>query len=102
MEGFDQIAQELIRVCHPLPNCKVIIDVQDATYRLEPKQIHTLVNRFKPNQWPDVHKIALVSSSEIEQYDQLCMVSASLSKQGFKVAAFHDSKLAIDWLAESK
>jgi hypothetical protein len=100
-EGFDQIAQEIIRVCHPLANCKVIIDLQDATYRLEAGQIQTLVDGFKPNQWPAAHKIALVSSSEIEQYDRLLILRNALANHGLKVAVFRDPKVATKWLADT-
>jgi hypothetical protein len=99
--GFDQIAREINRVCNPLPNCKVIIDLQDATYRLESEEIQTLVDRFKPNQWPDAHKIALVASSEIEQYDQLSTLRYALANHGLKVAVFRDAKAATRWLADT-
>ena len=36
---------------------------------------------------------------EIDQYDQLLALTNGLVKRGLKIAIFHDSKLAVTWLA---
>jgi hypothetical protein len=100
--GFQQMFQKLAEIHEELVDWRVLIDLFDARFRLEPAGVDTFASGLRTARFPENNKIALVGARGIEQYDQLCMVSASLSKQGFKVAAFHDSKLAIDWLAESK
>ena len=100
VSGFEQIAQEAAKVCRPLAHCKVIIDLQDGTYRLELEHIHAFVRGLKPDVWPVAHRIALVSSSELNDYDQLLLLRNVLSKHGCNVAAFRDPKVATSWLAD--
>jgi hypothetical protein len=102
MSGFHQMFQKVAEISQALFDCRVLIDLFDARYRLEPADVDSFVNGLRTARFPENHKVALVGAREIEQYNQLCMVSATLSNQGFKIAVFHDSKVAIDWLADSK
>lgn len=97
--GFQQMFQKLAEIHEPLIDWRVLIDLFDARFELEPADIETFASVLRTGRFPENYKIALLGAREIGQYEQLCMVSASLCKQGFRVAPFDDSKLAIDWLA---
>jgi hypothetical protein len=71
IKGFKEIFSKVAPLTEPLQGCKVVIDLQDATCRLEPADIHGFVTTLDPDLWPNNNKVALVSASKIEQYDQL-------------------------------
>ena len=100
MEALEQIFQEVTTVTRALLDCKVVIDLQDAVCTLETTDIQAFVNGRKVDGWSS-HKVAMLSPHEIEQYDQLFMLTSGLSKLGFKIAVFYDSKAAVSWLAET-
>jgi hypothetical protein len=97
--GFDEIAQEVARATESLQHCKVLIDLQDTACSFETKELQTFVNGLKADLWPFSNKVAIVSPREIEQYEQLLMLTSGLSKRGFNSAVFYDSGAAINWLA---
>jgi hypothetical protein len=45
--------------------------------------------------------VAIVSPRDIEQYQQLMMLTSGLSKHGFNSAVFYESAAAINWLANN-
>jgi hypothetical protein len=96
VEGLKQI----FRAALPFLNCRLLIDLLEATYSLEPVEIDGFVNGLTRDLWPQVNKIALLSTPKIEQYAQLYLLSACLSNRGLKVRVFRDLKCAVDWLAE--
>jgi hypothetical protein len=99
--GLDQIFREVATVTQPLPDCNVVIDLQDAVCNLEAADIEAFVNGLKPNEWPISNKVAMVSPRDNEQYDWLFRLTSGVSKLGFKIAVFYDSKAAVSWLAET-
>ena len=101
IKGFNEIFRKVARLTESLLDYKIVIDLQDATCRFEPADIHGFVTTLGPDLWPDNKKVALVSASEIEQYDQLFVLSTCLSDRGFKTAAFNDTRSAVNWLTNS-
>jgi hypothetical protein len=99
ISGFQQMFQKLAEIHEALVDWRVLIDLFDVRFGLEPAGVDAFASGLRAARFPENYKIALVGAPEIGQYDQLCMLSASLCKQGFRVAAFDDSKLALDWLA---
>jgi hypothetical protein len=97
--GCNQIFHKIAEMTQLLLDCKVMIDLQDATCTLEPADIQRVVNGFTPDLWPHSVRVAMVCGPEVSQ---LTALSAGLSNQGFKVAVFNDSKTAVTWLAETK
>jgi hypothetical protein len=95
VDGLEQI----FAAARPLLNCRALIDLSDATYKLEPVEIDGFVNGLTRDLWPQVNKIALLSTPKVEQYAQLYLLSACLSNRGFKIAAFRNLQCAVDWLA---
>ncbi|HET8564098.1 MAG TPA: hypothetical protein VFM35_09530, partial [Candidatus Binatia bacterium] len=90
IEGFKEIFRKVAPLTESLRDYKVVIDLQDATCRLEPADIHGFVTTLSPDLWPN-NKVALVSAPESEQYDQLFVLSTCLSDRGFKIAVFYDT-----------
>jgi hypothetical protein len=99
--GFAEIAREVAKATQSLQDCKVLIDLQDTTCSFETKALQTLVDGLKPDLWPPSNRVAIVSPREIEQYEQLMMLTSGLSKRGFKSAVFYDSAAGINWLANN-
>jgi hypothetical protein len=99
MAGVAEIFAEVAEITQPLLDCKVLIDLRDSTYRLDPADIHTFANELRTDLWPDTNKIALVAAPSSAQYNQLFMLSVCLSNRGFKVAVFYDANGAASWLA---
>jgi hypothetical protein len=98
--ALEQIFQEVATVTRPLRDCKVIIDLQDATCDLNTADIRTFASGLKPHRWPATNKVAIVSPRDSEQYNQLLMLACDLAKLSFKIAVFTDSKSAVNWLTE--
>ena len=101
IKGFEQIFREVVTATEPLRDCKVVVDLQDTTCNLERADIQAFVDGAQPNLWPSSIKVAIVAPREIDQYDNLFALTSGLAKRGLKVAAFHDSKPAVTWLADT-
>lgn len=99
--GLEQVFREVATVTQSLLDCKVVIDLQDAVCNLGTADIQAFANGRKPAAWSNQHKVAMLSPREVEQYDQLVLLTSGLSKQGFKIAVFYDSKAAVSWLADT-
>ncbi len=98
LERFEEIFREVSATSKSLLNCKVLIDLADARIRLELPDIAVL-NSFGRDLLPPNNQIALVSSTNIDEFDRLNLLSASLCSLDLKVAAFDDAKSAVVWLA---
>ena len=75
-----------------------MIDFENANLRIEPADIDELVNGLGPDLRLGNIKIALVSSAEIDDSEQLRVVSDSLSREDLRAAVFDNAKEAIAWL----
>ena len=101
IDGFKQMFRKVGEITASLSDCKVLIDLVDATYDLDPMDINTFVSAITPDLLPINPKIALVSTPQAQQHNPLLLLAASLSNRGCKVAAFYDSKSAVTWLIEN-
>ena len=59
-----------------------------------------LVNRLGPDQRLGNLKLALVSSPEIDEFEQLKVLSDSLCREDLKAAVFDYAKEAVTWLVD--
>lgn len=100
LEGFTQIFCKVAEISGPLHNCKILIDLLDAKCKLETGDVDRFFSGLGSARLSDGSKIALICARANKQYDCLCTISASLSKQGFKVAVFEDSNVAAGWLVD--
>jgi len=101
IEGFREIFRNVVNTTRSLLDCKVLIDLQDATYKLEPADICAFAENLRPEYWPTTNRVALVSESDPQDYRQLCVLSTFLSNRAIKNAVFKDTKTAVSWLAEA-
>lgn len=101
IKGFVQIFQEVVTATEPLRDCKVVVDLQDTTCNLAGADIETFVDGVKPDRWPSTNKVAIVAPREIDQYDQILVLTSGLAKHGLKIAVFYDSNTAVTWLADT-
>ena len=99
-DGFKQIFHKAAEASGTLPDCMVLIDLEDATLKIEPQDIHAIIDALEPSLWPRKHKIALVSSPEPEKFDPLYVLGAYLCALGLRVAVFKETKSAVIWLAD--
>ena len=101
IDGFKQMFRKVGEITASLSDCKVLIDLVDATYDLDPVDIKAFASAITLELWPLNTKIALVSTPQMQQHNPLLLLAASLSNRGCKVAAFYDSKCAVTWLIEN-
>ena len=101
IEGFREIFRNVVNATRSLLDCKVLIDLQEATYRLEPADIVAFAENLRPEFWPPTNKVALVSVSDLQEHRQLCVLSTFLSNRVIKNAVFKDTKTALSWLVEA-
>lgn len=100
-EGFEQIFRKVAETNQAVPNCKFLIDLEEASLRLDPSDIHVLVHPLGSDLGCHGSKIAFVSSAEIES-KRLRVVSDSLCSLGLKVAVFDDAKSAAVWVSDMR
>jgi len=100
IDGFREIFRNVVNTTRSLLDCRVLIDLQDATYNLEPGDIRDFAENLKPEYWPPTNRVALVSEPDPQDYRQLCVLSAFLSNRAIRNAVFKDTKTAVNWLAE--
>jgi hypothetical protein len=97
--GLEQILSKIASATLGHTNCKVLIDLINATCRIAPAEIDQLLSELRPDLYPAGNRIALVSPLDDDDHANLSDVSTCLAKYGFRIAVFRDSKDAVDWLA---
>jgi hypothetical protein len=101
IEGLRQIFRNIVNTTRSLLDCRVLVDLQDATYSLEPVDIHDFAVNLRPEFWPPTNRVALVSVPEPQDYSRLCLLSTFLSNRRIRNAVFKDTKSALSWLIET-
>src|SRR5262245_31632660 len=100
IDGFREIFRNVVNTTRSLLDCRVLIDLQDATYNLEPGDIRDFAENLRPEYWPPTNRGALVSESDPQDYRQLCLVSTCCSKRGISSAGLNGTRPAVRWIAE--
>jgi len=100
LEGFKQMFSKVVDMRKPLTDCKVLIDLLDVKCKLEAGDIDKFFSGIASVPLSKGSKIALIFARVNTQYDCVSTISASLSKQGIKVAVFDNSDVAADWLVD--
>jgi hypothetical protein len=96
---FKRLFKEITATTRPLNECKVLVDLSDATCVLELSEVEGLLEQLPFDSWPEGNKLALVSGAERNDPYQIYLLRAGLASRGIAVRAYRDSKIAIDWLA---
>jgi hypothetical protein len=99
-EAFKQIIRKIGETTRSLPQCMVLVDLEDAELKLEPSDFHAVAHGFDPELWPRTKKIALVSS-DVGTFDRLCALGQTLCNAALKVAVFSEDKAAVSWLSDT-
>jgi len=99
-DEFRWIFRKVGETARSLLDCMILIDLEDAQLRLEPLDIHAIVDALEPDRWSHRHRIAMVSAPEIDKFDPLYILSAYLCGLGLKVAVFNETKSAASWLGD--
>jgi hypothetical protein len=97
-EGLERILRQVAEIIQHEFNCTVLIDFERASLRIEPKGIDEVVHGLGPDLRLGNIKIALVSSPEIGESEQVKALSDSLCREDLKAAVFDNEKEAILWL----
>ena len=97
--GLEQIFNEVAVTTGQYFHCKVLIDLIDTNCLLENGVIDTLFHDARPELAPQKCVIALVAPPEDDSFSQLAAVSTSLVDRGCRIAAFRNTKSAVEWLA---
>lgn len=98
--GLEQILIRASAATLARANCKILIDLMDATCKIAPAEIDRVFSELRPDLYPAQSKIALVSALDDDHHASLSDLSTCLAKYGFHIAVFRDSKAAVDWLAD--
>ena len=93
-EGLERIFRQVAEIIQHQFNCTVLIDFERASLRIEPKDIDEVVQELGPDLRLGNIKIALVSSPEIGESEQLKVLSDSLCREDLKAAVFDNAKEA--------
>jgi hypothetical protein len=100
-EGLERILREVAETIRQLFSCKILIDFENANLRIEPADINELVSRLAPDLRLGNIVIALVSSGEITESEQLRGLSDSLCREDLRAAVFHNAQEAVLWLIDT-
>jgi len=100
-EGLERIFRQVAEIIQDQFNCTVLIDFERASLRIEPKDIDEVVHGLGPDLRLGNVKIALVSSAQIDESEQVKALSDSLCREDLKAAVFDNEKEAIIWLVST-
>ena len=96
--AFRQLFDEIEKATLGLQECKVLVDLSDSTYQIDPTEIEELAAATQVTRWPRTNRIAIVSTLEIAGYHRLYVLRTELAARGLAVEIFRYSRVAIDWL----
>jgi hypothetical protein len=99
-EGLERIFRAVAETIQQLFGCKILIDFENANLRIEPADIDELVDRLGPELRLGNIEIALVSSAEITESEQLRALSDSLCREDLRAAVFDNAQAAVTWLID--
>jgi len=97
-EGLREIFRQVEDTTQFLLNCKVLVDLEDASLRIEPQEIPVLVHGLGCDLRHRKLRLALVAPPDVQTFEQLALLSESLCSQGLKAAVFDNARQAVNWL----
>ena len=99
-EGLELIFRQVAETIQELFSCTVLIDFENSNLRVKSSDIDALINRLGSDLRLGNIKIALVSSAEIDELEQLRVLSDSLCREDLRAAVFCDAQEAVAWLVD--
>jgi hypothetical protein len=98
--SFTKLFDEIETTTRRLTQCKVLVDLSDSTYTIDSLEIEGLVAELPLDRWAPANRIAFVAAPGSLDYHRLDFLRTGLVRHGLTAAVFHNSKFAIDWLAD--
>ncbi|HLN85074.1 MAG TPA: hypothetical protein VK200_01400 [Candidatus Limnocylindrales bacterium] len=100
-QELERLLVEVTRAAQSLADCKVLIDVQDATLQISPMDLGKLLTEMQIDSWLGDNKIAVLAKPPVEQHNLLKWLTRSLSIMQVNIALFDQLETALRWLTEA-
>jgi hypothetical protein len=98
VEGIKALFHEIAKGTQSLLYCKVLVDLVDATMRLDVAAVADFLDSLEHNPWQSGNTVALIVSPHLPDLPTLVQLRAHFARRGLKIAVFTTAKAAIDWL----
>ena len=98
VEGIKALFHEIAKGTQSLLYCKVLVDLVDATVRLDVAAVTDFLESLEHNPWQSGNTVALIVPPHLPELPILVQLRAHFDRRGLKIAAFTTAKAAIDWL----
>lgn len=98
VEGIKALFHEIAKGTQSLLYCKVLVDLVDATVRLDVAAVTDFLDSLEDNPWQSGNTVALIVPPHLPELPMLVQLRAHFARRGLKIAAFTTAKAAIDWL----
>jgi len=100
-QELERLLVEVTHAAQSLADCKVLIDLQDATVQISPLDLGKLITGMQIDLWLGDNKIAILSAPPVEQHNLLSSLARSLSMRQVRIALFDQVEKALRWLTEA-
>lgn len=98
VEAIKSLFHEIAKGTQSLLYCKVLVDLVDATIRLDVAAVTDFLESLEHNPWQSGNTVALIVPANLPELPMLIQLRAHFARRGLKIAAFTTAKAAIDWL----
>jgi hypothetical protein len=98
VEGIKALFHEIAKGTQSLLYCKVLVDLVDATMRLDVVAVADFLESLEHNPWQSGNTVALIVPPHLPDLPTLVQLRAHFARRGLKIAVFTTAKAAIDWL----
>jgi len=98
-EALKRVFTDVQEITRPLLHCKVFIDFEEASLRVRATALHAIATQLELHSRTSATKMAFVSSRS-DHCGRLQLLRDSLCSRGFRVAVFHNTTSAAEWLSE--
>jgi len=100
-QELERLLVEVTHAAQSLADCKVLIDLQDATVQISPMDLGKLITGMQIDLWLGDNKIAILAAPPVEQHNLLSSLARSLSMLQVRIAIFDQIENALRWLTEA-
>jgi len=100
-QELERLLVEVTHAAQSLADCKVLIDLQDATVQISPLDLGKLITGMQIDLWLGDNKIAILAAPPVEQHNLLSSLARSLSMRQVRIALFDQVEKALRWLTEA-
>ena len=98
VEGIKALFHEIAKGTQSLLYCKVLVDLVDATMRLDGTAVTDFLEGLEHNPWQSGNTVALIVPPHLPELATLVQLRSHFACRGLKIAVFTTAKAAIDWL----